>query len=153
MWQASRGRIHLRNIWSDGMHAVPFIPTISFKLAECERFYVDTPTGSHVLRAAPFLLLPRVIIQIRKLLVVPPSCCRSCVRFYKSTLFPRVCPIEIKKKKKERKKKRRDTINRMRYASNARGAFVSFHSATFTVHFSFIVSVSPSVLIFRTSGF
>lgn len=131
------------------MHAVPFIPTISFKLAECERFYVDTPTGSHVLRAAPFLLLPRVIIQIRKLLVVPPSCCcRSCVRFYKSTLFPRVCPIEIKKKKK-----RRDTINRMRYASNAPG--VSFRFILPRLRCISLLSSRflRKVLIFRTSGF
>lgn len=52
------------------MHAVPFIPTISFKLAERDRFYVDASAVHTYSSSRPFLF-PRVIIQIRKLLVVP----------------------------------------------------------------------------------
>lgn len=89
------------------MHAVPFIPTISFKLAERDRFYVDADRFTRT----PFFLFPRVIIQIRKLLVVPPCC--SCVRSYKSTLFQRVCSIEIKNG---------DTINRM-LRDSAQGSY------------------------------
>lgn len=47
------------------MHAVPFIPTISFKLAERGRFYVDAERFTRI----PHFRFPRVIIQIRKLLV------------------------------------------------------------------------------------
>lgn len=53
------------------MHAVPFIPAISFKLAERERFfYVDADRFTRT-PLPLFFLFPRVIIQIRKLLARP----------------------------------------------------------------------------------
>lgn len=50
--------------WTYGMHAVPFIPAIPFKLVERDRFYDDAERFTRIPPLHPF---PRVIIQIRKL--------------------------------------------------------------------------------------
>lgn len=89
------------------MHAVPFIPAISFKLAERERFfYVDADRFTRT-PLPLFFLFPRVIIQIRKLLARPLPPPRFVYRSLLQIHFVSARFVQLKLKKNG------DTINRM----------------------------------------